>query len=196
MLVARKVDSSQANGPGCRSVVWLQGCEAKCAGCCNPELQPMFSNAAKAISSKNIAEWFVNNLEQDNSLRGLTLSGGEPLHPRHIDEVLDFLSECRLQASRKFDVMVFTGFQVLPKNLSNIDMLIAGPYMIELNNKNGIVSSNNQNIIRMTDAFADISDDVLINGKRIIEVRIQDGVVMTTGLSSIDESMKIIGQKS
>ena len=32
---------TMALGPGARMVIWFQGCDIGCEGCCNPELQPL-----------------------------------------------------------------------------------------------------------------------------------------------------------
>lgn len=34
------VDESEVNGPGCRAVVWVQGCLRECPGCFNPASWP------------------------------------------------------------------------------------------------------------------------------------------------------------
>jgi anaerobic ribonucleoside-triphosphate reductase activating protein len=195
MLVARKIDSSRANGPGNRAVVWFQGCEARCPGCCNPELQPMESDSAKEETATGLAYWFLDVLRNDEDVRGLTLSGGEPLMPSRLDEVLLFIGICRAYAPRPFDVLVFTGIRwsCRPRDLPGIDMLIAGPYEREYDNQSGIVSSTNQEIVRLTGGFMDVSNDELLNGKRIIEVRMVDDTVTVTGLSSIEDTMEALG---
>ena len=36
--IANIVEATEAEGPGLRFVVWVQGCLKRCQGCCNPEL--------------------------------------------------------------------------------------------------------------------------------------------------------------
>lgn len=201
MFIARMIESSQANGPGNRAVVWFQGCDARCPGCCNPEFQPMESDNALSMSPSELAKWFHDQLCEYPELRGLTLSGGEPLHPRQRDDLNNFLFICRSTAPRLFDVMAFTGYsteQLLDQfgfgmnDLLSIDLLIAGPYERDLHNASGIVSSTNQNILRLSPAFDDVDDATLLNGKRIVEIRMANGTVNVTGLSSIEETLQIL----
>ena len=203
MLIARRMESSMANGPGKRAVVWVQGCDARCPGCCNPELQPMESEAAVETTPERLSQWFLRAMDSDPGLRGLSFSGGEPLHPRHFEELTAFIGLCRRNAPRPIDVMSFTGYTLTQlverfgfemNDLLAFDMLIAGPYDRTRNNPRGIVASLNQRILRFSDAFSDIDDDTLINGTRIIEVRlVSGGTVTVTGISSIDETREVIG---
>ena len=202
MLVARRMGSSQANGPGNRAVVWFQGCDIRCPGCCNPELQPLDSVMAVSSSPTELAVWFHDQLCKYHDLRGITLSGGEPLHPRQRADVSSFLDICRRKAPRPFDVMAFTGYTSLDlinefglalDDLPDIDLFIAGPYDETRRNASGIVSSTNQEILRCSPAFDDVDDHTLLLGSRIVEVRMADGIVTVTGLSSIDESLEMLG---
>ena len=188
------LDWSMANGPGRRAVVWLQGCDLRCHGCCNPEFQPMTSGVEVKVTPALLSRWFVGLLQSDPELRGITLSGGEPLHPRQRADVLSFIDLCRSSAPRPFDVMAFTGYLPVPDDVTGIDLFIAGPYEASMSNPSGIVSSLNQAIVRSSDAFVDVPDDVLLNGRRIVEVRMsQDGVVMVTGLSGVEETRGLLG---
>jgi anaerobic ribonucleoside-triphosphate reductase activating protein len=38
LRVATIADDTEAEGPGRRWAIWLQGCPIRCAGCCNPEM--------------------------------------------------------------------------------------------------------------------------------------------------------------
>jgi anaerobic ribonucleoside-triphosphate reductase activating protein len=192
MLVASKIATSRANGPGARAVIWFQGCDARCPGCCNPEMQEMWSPTAQDWEPEDLALWFSECLKQDQNLRGVTLSGGEPLHTDRREEVEEFIGLSRFSADRPFDVMAFTGYLPAPDRPRGIDLLIAGPYDDTQNNRHGIVSSLNQRIVRRSDAFDDVDDDELLNGSRIIEVRMLDGMVTVTGLSSMDETLQIL----
>ncbi|MBA3821603.1 MAG: 4Fe-4S cluster-binding domain-containing protein, partial [Deltaproteobacteria bacterium] len=38
LRVATFSDDTEAEGPGRRWALWVQGCTIRCAGCCNPEM--------------------------------------------------------------------------------------------------------------------------------------------------------------
>lgn len=66
------------DGPGIRTVFFLQGCPLRCAYCHNPDSQTMFSKAS--ISSEevlDIAMKYKSYYRRSNG--GVTFSGGEPL---------------------------------------------------------------------------------------------------------------------
>ena len=72
MLIHSKIESSVANGPGNRAVIWLQGCSLACPGCWNPETH--LFDIKKETELKDIVDW-VKNLKD---VEGITFSGGEP----------------------------------------------------------------------------------------------------------------------
>ncbi len=66
------------DGPGIRSIFFLQGCPLRCAYCHNPDSQKMFSN--KVISPAEVLETakkYKSYYKRSNG--GITFSGGEPL---------------------------------------------------------------------------------------------------------------------
>lgn len=88
---------SIGNGPGARAVVWLQGCTLKCLGCFNQ----------KTHSAYPADEWIPEMLATAiNALpiRGVTLSGGEPL--QQAKAVLMFLE----YLDPRLDVLLYSGF--------------------------------------------------------------------------------------
>lgn len=203
MLVGSLIERSRANGPGQRVVVWLQGCDRGCPGCCNPEFQPFESSPAERITPSDLAER-VSSVMASGDVRGLTLSGGEPLHPNHREDLVEFLCDLGWKCSSigvTLDVMAFTGYtrdelvgieflDVLPL----IDLLIAGPYVEELDNPTGIVASTNQEIVRITDRFDDVTDDDMMGGERVVEVHISpEGDLRITGLQSIEGAKGLLG---
>lgn len=66
------VDCSEVNGPGCRAVVWVQGCARECPGCFNPDSWPFEINQLIAVDT------LAKNILSNPRNTGVTFSGGEP----------------------------------------------------------------------------------------------------------------------
>ena len=77
------------NGSGLRVVLWLSGCSHKCKGCQNPQTWDV--NSGIPFDEKAKEELF-RELDKDY-ISGLTLTGGDPLHPSNLDGVLDIVTE-------------------------------------------------------------------------------------------------------
>ncbi len=97
LYVAQVVEDTQAEGPGRRLAVWLQGCTLRCAGCCNPE---MF--AADKGGAWHGVEDLVARLGE---AEGISVLGGEPFQQA---EGLAALVKAVRAAGRS--VMIYTGY--------------------------------------------------------------------------------------
>ena len=67
--VAKIIDVTQAEGPGLRTAIWVQGCLKRCVGCCNGQflkIQP-----ADVCDSKMIIEQIAQN-QQQHGIEGVT----------------------------------------------------------------------------------------------------------------------------
>ena len=117
-----------ANGPGCRTVLWVSGCNHECKGCHNP--QTWDCNAGKEFNDNTMQE-LLDSLEPDY-IAGLTFSGGDPLHPNNRDAVMKIAEKVRQQYPQK-SIWLWTGFLWEEiKNiygLNNIDVIVDGPYI-------------------------------------------------------------------
>lgn len=98
LRVGGLLERSAANGPGERFVMWVQGCPLACPGCFNPELQD--SGGGTLISVRELVE----RIHAVSGLRGITLSGGEPL--AQAEAVAALLSALKPE----FDRVLFTGY--------------------------------------------------------------------------------------
>jgi organic radical activating enzyme len=95
--------SININGPGRRLCIWLQGCNLSCQGCFNPH-----THTAKdrfRLTPAQIVD-HITDLDKEQGIRGVTLTGGEPL--QQADEVLDLL----IQLPNHLDVLLFTGYSI------------------------------------------------------------------------------------
>ena len=77
----RKMDIS--NGPGVRVSIFVQGCMFHCKNCFNPETWDF--NGGKEFTDETINREI--DLCNQEHIVGLSILGGEPLHPNNIKEV-------------------------------------------------------------------------------------------------------------
>ena len=152
----KKVDI--ANGPGCRTSIWLSGCRNNCRECFNPDLWDF--KAGKVLSDSVIDE-VVETLKPEY-IAGLTILGGEPLEPENQQSVLKLIMKVRERFPKK-TIWVYTGFtwetllegkercctNIIMDILQNIDILVDGPFQIE-NKQAGLPfrGSSNQRFIQ------------------------------------------------
>lgn len=81
------------DGPGIRTVVFLQGCRLRCQYCHNPDTWAMNSSKAQHISPKELVQRLTRFKPYYGQTGGVTFSGGEPLLQK--DFLLEALSLCR-----------------------------------------------------------------------------------------------------
>ena len=73
--VAKIIEVTEAEGPGLRTAIWVQGCLKRCQGCCNGRflrIQP-----AEIITIYQVIE-IINTAKEKHQIEGITLLGGEP----------------------------------------------------------------------------------------------------------------------
>ncbi|MBW4635891.1 MAG: radical SAM protein [Iphinoe sp. HA4291-MV1] len=174
------IDESEVNGPGCRAVVWMQGCLRECPGCFNLESWSFDIN--QLISIDSLAEKILSNPRN----QGVTFSGGEPFWQASALAVL----ASKIKAAG-LNVMSFSGFtlgqlqsQYAPAGaqdlLEQLDILIDGPYIesLAINSPDSPVSSSNQRV----HVFNPALKDKITWASDQIEVHIfKDGSRLITG---------------
>ena len=91
------------DGPGIRTVVFLQGCPLRCRWCHNPESNSCASHAVggQTLSvGQVLAEVQKDEIFYRNSGGGITLSGGEPLaHAEFTRALLERAKQEKLHTS-------------------------------------------------------------------------------------------------
>ena len=65
------------DGPGIRTVFFMQGCPARCLYCHNPD--SWGEDGGRAIEIDEIIHWAVRGMPYYGDKGGVTFSGGEPL---------------------------------------------------------------------------------------------------------------------
>ena len=95
--------SIDTNGPGRRLCIWLQGCSLSCEGCFNPHTHS--ANISLLLTTDQLVEYIVD-FEKEERIRGITLTGGEPL--QQPEQVLALLNKM----PTNLDIVLFTGYTV------------------------------------------------------------------------------------
>ena len=172
------VDESEVNGPGCRAVVWVQGCMRECADCYNPASWSFEINQLQSVEV--LAHKILSNPRNE----GVTFSGGEPFW-----QAAALASLAHKVKAAGLNVMAFTGFtleqlrsEYAPAGsqelLAELDILIDGPYVkaMAIHDPTSPVSSSNQRVHIFNPEFRDriswASDQleihILKDGTRVI----------------------------
>ena len=73
-LSAPITKDSIVDGEGLRAVIWTQGCAHNCEGCHNPETHSFSSGVI--VNTEAIK----NEIRQLKNIKGITLSGGDPIY--------------------------------------------------------------------------------------------------------------------
>lgn len=141
----RKMDIS--NGPGVRVSIFMQGCEFHCKNCFNPETWDF--KKGKEFTGETVAR--VLELAEKDYIQGLSILGGEPMHPKNIDNTLKLVKAFKEKYPEK-DIWLWSGF--LFENLKDkevlkyINVLVDGQYKDELHDfRLKYRGSSNQRVI-------------------------------------------------
>ena len=152
--IVRKMDIS--NGPGVRVSVFMQGCEFHCKNCFNPETWS-FENG-KDFTQGTIDE--VLNLCNQDYIKGLSILGGEPMHPKNIDGTTKLAKAFKEKYPNK-NLWVWSGFK-FDEDLKDkevmkyVDVLVDGRYVDEMHNPNlKWRGSSNQRVIDVQKSLKD-----------------------------------------
>ena len=126
----RKMDIS--NGPGVRVSIFMQGCHFHCKGCFNENTWDF--NGGEEYSDETINR--VLELASADYIVGLSVLGGEPMHPKNIDGTTRLVKAFREKYPKK-NIWIWTGF-LFDKDLKGkevlnyIDVLVDGTFKIDL----------------------------------------------------------------
>ena len=132
-----------ANGPGIRVSLFVSGCTHACPECFNPEA---WEQILAALGKSYV--------------RGLSLLGGEPFHPKNQETVLELVKQVRARYPEK-DIWCYTGylFEDLAAGkvgdygralLEQLDVLVDGPFVIAQKNLSlRFRGSSNQRILEV-----------------------------------------------
>ena len=126
----RKMDIS--NGPGVRVSIFMQGCSFHCKGCFNEETWDF--KGGEEFNDDVINR--VLELSSADYIVGLSILGGEPMHPKNIDGTTKLAKAFKEKYPDK-SLWAWSGF-LYDKNLSDkevmkyLDVLVDGTFKIDL----------------------------------------------------------------
>lgn len=124
------------NGEGIRVSLFVSGCSHKCKGCFNKDTwNPKFGSPFTEEVQNKIIDYFK---KYENSLKGLSLLGGDPTFKDNIDSLVIFLNRFKSTFPNK-NIWIWSGYtwEVIEKNaklfslISQCDVLIDGKFIEE-----------------------------------------------------------------
>ena len=156
------------NGKGVRATLFLSGCIHGCRKCYNVET---WNPDSGVKFTRDLEDRIIADLNDESiRRRGLSLSGGDPLHPSNLDGVLQLIRRVKTECPGK-DIWLWTGFEYpdfIPPRTDNlidvsphmdehvwkrwrimqaVDVLIDGKFEIELFDPSLLFrGSSNQNV--------------------------------------------------
>lgn len=154
----RKMDI--ADGPGIRVSIFMQGCTFNCEKCFNPDTHDF--NGGKEFNQDTINR--ILELGENENIQGLSILGGEPMHPKNIEGTTELAKAFKEKFPNK-TVWSWTGFSfdkdLKDKEVSKyIDVLVDGQYMDNLRNpKLKYSGSSNQRVI---DVQKSLQEDTIV----------------------------------
>ncbi len=163
MKIYKIIPKTSVLGKGERFGLWVQGCNKRCKGCLVPDSWD--ESLGNEIEIDKIVDIFIKS-----DVNGITISGGEPL--LQSEEILEFLK--RIKNKKDIDVILYTGFELrdIINNplLKEIDLLIDGEYIEELNDNTPLIGSNNQNVYILSDKGMELFEYMKEKKGREIEI--------------------------
>ena len=137
-----------ADGPGIRVSIFMQGCEFHCKNCFN-------SNTWDFEGGQEFKEETIDtvlDLCKGKEIKGLSILGGEPMHPKNVEATTKLAKAFKEKYPEK-NIWMWSGFE-FDKALKDkeamkyVDVLVDGRYIDELHKPNlKWKGSENQRVI-------------------------------------------------
>lgn len=173
----RKMDIS--NGPGVRVSIFMQGCIFNCKNCFNPETHDF--NGGKEFNNKTIER--ILELCESEYIEGLSILGGEPMHPKNIEATTRLAKAFKEKFPNK-TIWSWSGYlfheSLMDKEVMKyIDVLVDGRYVDELHNPTlHYRGSSNQRVIDVQKSLRENKViELKIDGEEIINSSMKELVV-------------------
>jgi anaerobic ribonucleoside-triphosphate reductase activating protein len=183
LRVATISDDTEAEGPGRRWSLWVQGCSIRCPSCCNPEM----------FVAGGGTQWSIDALvarmhaAAARGVEGITLLGGEPF-----EQAAGATALAEAAKARGLTVMVFSGYTLAELEqradagplLALTDLLVDGRYDRERPEPpppigRRWIGSTNQTMHYLTAAYR--ADDPQMRGANTVELHWSNGQLLVNG---------------
>lgn len=180
------VADTEAEGPGRRFALWVQGCTLRCPGCCNPEM--FAADKGRAVDSQALAAQALST----PGLEGVSILGGEP--GEQADAVADF---CERVRAGGLSVMLYSGYTLeqlrarpgAARLLSAVDLLVDGRYEQALpESKRRWLGSTNQVLHFLTARYA--APDPRFSAGNTVELRLTREGLTINGWPALADSLR------
>ena len=137
-----------ANGPGVRVSIFVQGCKFNCKGCFNPDTHDF--DGGQVYTDETMG--MILDMCDGDRIAGLSILGGEPLHPANIDDVTWLAKAFKRRYPNK-TVWVWSGYTYedyiwRQEIVDYIDVVVDGRFKEELRDlRLPYCGSSNQRVI-------------------------------------------------
>ena len=184
LRIATIVDATEAEGPGRRFALWVQGCTIRCAGCCNPEM--FVADGGTAMTIDELDARFARGVDE---IEGVSILGGEPF-----EQPAGVLAFARRVKQRGLTVMIYSGYTLeelrarpepeVGELLAVTDLLVDGRYDRARPEEppplgRRWLGSTNQTMHYLTTAYA--PDDPRMHEANTVELHWKDGRLVING---------------
>ncbi len=193
--VAARLRSTEAEGPGRRYALWVQGCPLRCPGCCNPHM--LAFETAELVPVDEIAAEVL----ETSGIEGVSFLGGEPFS--QAEALARLARRCRAAG---LSVMVFSGYTLghlraadrpgWSELLAVTDLLVDGPYLRERHSTaRRWIGSDNQRVHFLTERYRELADDTggWDAGPNTLELRLAGTELTINGFPHPDVSRLLAG---
>ena len=118
-----------SNGLGWRVVLWVSGCSHHCEGCHNQETWD--KDSGKPFTEKELRK-IIEFLDKPY-IKGLTLSGGDPLMIDNRDAILQIVKAVKNNCPTK-DIWLYTGYDYEEVKdleiMKYVDVIVDGKFIL------------------------------------------------------------------
>jgi anaerobic ribonucleoside-triphosphate reductase activating protein len=197
LRVATISDDTEAEGPGRRWALWVQGCTIRCPGCCNPEMFGRDGGSDTAI------DVLVERMRaaKAKGVEGISVLGGEPF-----EQAAGVAAIAREARRAGMTVMVYSGYRLeelriredAAQLLGEIDLLVDGRYDRDKPEPpppvgRRWIGSTNQTMHYLTSAYS--AEDPRMHEANTVEFHWSQGQLLVNGWPAGADAVKFLLRK-